>query len=142
FAFHSALKSGDPACHAAPRPDFGWVPASPRGARMCPGLTCAPQAVTASPAALATFTAALMSRSSHHQHLWHCQRRICSGGSWGHVDASSRVQREPWYITTGLVVLAGFVARSRGILASNIRASPARELAVSTYDNYATPVAP
>src|SRR5205823_6852485 len=59
--------------------DFGWVPASPRCARAIPGLTCAPQAVTASPAALATLTAALTSRSSHAPHEGHCQARTWSG---------------------------------------------------------------
>src|SRR5208282_5552779 len=68
---HSALKGGDPACHAALPRDFGWVPASPRCARADPGLTCALQAVTASPAALATLTAALMSRSSSVPHAPH-----------------------------------------------------------------------
>jgi hypothetical protein len=56
-----------------------WVPASTRCAGANPGLTCAPQAVTASPAALATFTAAFTSRSSHAPHSPHCQVRICSG---------------------------------------------------------------
>src|SRR5215467_12943921 len=61
------------------RRDFGWVPVSRRGAGAGPGLTCAPQAVTASPAALATLTAALMSRSSHAPHPWHRQARTWSG---------------------------------------------------------------
>ena len=56
-----------------------WVPASTRCAGANPGLTCAPQAVTASPAALATFTAAFTSRSSHAPHSPHCQIRMCSG---------------------------------------------------------------
>ena len=56
-----------------------WVPASTRCAGANPGLTCAPQAVTASPAALATFTAAFTSRSSHAPHCPHCQIRMCSG---------------------------------------------------------------
>src|SRR5262249_59595630 len=68
-----------PAGHAVSRCEVGWVPASLRCAGTSPGLTCAPQAVTASPAALATFTAALMSRSSHARHGRHCQARTCSG---------------------------------------------------------------
>ena len=61
--------------HAAPR----WVPASPHRAGASPGLTCAPQAVTASPAARATFTAAFTSRSSHAPHSRHRQVLMCSG---------------------------------------------------------------
>jgi len=60
-----SLRYGVPACRAVFRREVGWVPASPRCAGTGSGLTCAPQAVTASPAALATLTAALMSRSSH-----------------------------------------------------------------------------
>jgi hypothetical protein len=74
-----SLREGVPACHAVSRCDFGWVPASTRCAGTRSGLTCARQAVTASPAALATFTAALMSRSSHAPHARHCQMRACSG---------------------------------------------------------------
>jgi hypothetical protein len=43
-----------------------------------PGLTCAPQAVTASPAAIATLTAAFTSRSSHTPHDPHRKARTCS----------------------------------------------------------------
>ena len=62
--------------HTAPR----RVPALLRGAGgEAPGLTCALLAVTASPAAFATFTAALMSRSRSAPHPPHCQVRTCSG---------------------------------------------------------------
>jgi len=62
--------------HAAPR----RVPASLRCARGgAPGLTCAPQAVTASPAAFATLTAALISRSSRVPHAGHVHSRTCRG---------------------------------------------------------------
>src|SRR5207247_9682241 len=57
--FHPGLKAGIPVCHAVCWRGFGWVPASPRCASLSPGLTCAPQAAAASPAALATLTAAL-----------------------------------------------------------------------------------
>ena len=62
--------------HTAPR----RVPASLRCAGdEAPGLTCTLQAVTASPAALATFTAALMSRSSRVPHAGHVHSRTCRG---------------------------------------------------------------
>lgn len=56
-----------------------WVPASPRFAALAGGLTCVPQAVTASPPALATFTAALISLSSHTPQTLHGHMRTCSG---------------------------------------------------------------
>src|SRR6266851_4970799 len=79
FDPHSALWTEVLACHASSWHNFEWVPASPRCAGTGSGLTCAPQAVTASPAALATLIAAFMSRSSHTPHHLHCQTRMCRG---------------------------------------------------------------
>src|SRR5690606_38392022 len=71
---------GIPACsHTGCVGRFGWVPASRRGAGTSPGLTCAPQADTASPAALATLTAALMSRSRTAPQDGHVHSRTLRG---------------------------------------------------------------
>ena len=78
--------------HAAP----GRVPASSRCAGITPGLTCAPQAVTASPAALATLIAAafLLAGQRTLRPGQRHQPRPAAGQSTGRIEEPSAGEAE------------------------------------------------